>query len=148
MQAEDFIDVKGGGLTVTDKKTAAVGTSFSRWDPDGMSVTWTVTVPAEGYYNVSLVYCSDVNRTRGMTLNGEEVADTATAVIPASGGFSNGADNWRVFTYPEVDGKGALPVKFKAGENTLTLTNLGGGGVNMDYLIITSPDVKPERIKC
>ena len=147
VQAEDFIDVKGGGLTVTDKKTAAVGTSFSRWDPDGMSVTWTVTVPAEGYYNVSLVYCSDVNRTRGITLNGEEVADTATAVIPASGGFSNGADNWRVFTYPEVDGKGALPVKFKAGENTLTLTNLGGGGVNMDYLIITSPDVKPERIK-
>ena len=147
VQAEDFVDVKGGELTVTDKKTAAVGTSFSRWDPDGMSVTWTVTVPAEGYYNVSLVYCSDVNRTRGMTLNGEEVADTATAVIPASGGFSNGADNWRVFTYPEVDGKGALPVKFKAGENTLTLTNLGGGGVNMDYLLITSPDVTPERIK-
>ena len=147
VQAEDFVDVKGGELTVTDKKTAAVGTSFSRWDPDGMSVTWAVTVPAEGYYNVSLVYCSDVNRTRGMTLNGEEVADTATAVIPASGGFSNGADNWRVFTYPEVDGKGALPVKFKAGANTFTLTNLGGGGVNMDYLLITSPDVTPERIK-
>ena len=147
VQAEDFTDQKGGELMVTDKKTGAVGTSFSKWDADGMSVTWKVTVPAEGYYNVSFVYCSDVNRRRGMTLNGEPVSDTEEAEIPASGGFSNGADNWRVFTYPELDGRSALPVKFKAGENTLTLTNLGGGGVNLDYLLITSADVTPERLK-
>lgn len=146
LQAEDFTETKGGELMVTDRKTAAVGTSFSRWDPDGMSVSWKVNVPAAGYYRLSLVYCSDVNRTRAITVNGLPVADSE-AEIPASGGFSNGADNWRVFTFPEKDGKGALPVRFEAGENTLTLTNVGGGGVNLDYLLITSSDVVPERIK-
>jgi hypothetical protein len=38
-----------------------------------------------------------------------------------------------------------LLLKFKQGKNVLRLTNLNGRGVNVDYLALTSPDVKVTR---
>ena len=52
-----------------------------------------------------------------------------------------------MFTFPEPEGGKFLPVRFKAGENVIRMVNVGGGGINMDYILVTSPDTKIERVK-
>ena len=146
VQAEDFV-AESHKVTLNETKKAIVGKCFSHWDADGQWLDWKVTVPAEGYYNVTLCYCSDAGRRRSMSVNGEAVADAQAVDIEGTGGFSNSSDDWRLFTFPMPDGSGALPVLLKAGENTIRLYNVGGGGVNMDYILVTSPDAKIERIK-
>ena len=41
----------------------------------------------------------------------------------------------------------AIIRRFKAGENVIRMVNVGGGGINMDYILVTSPDTKIERMK-
>jgi len=146
VQAEDFV-AESHKVTLNETKKAIVGKCFSHWDDDGQWLDWKVTVPSEGCYNVTLCYCSDSIRQRSMSLNGVDIVDAQAVSIPGTGGFSNSSDDWRLFTFPMPDARGALPVFFKAGENTLRLYNVGGGGVNMDYLLVTSPDVTPVRLK-
>lgn len=146
IQAEDFV-AESHDVRLNETKKAIIGKCFSHWDADGQWIEWKVDVPAEGYYNVTFCYCSDSNRQRSMSVNGEAIADAAAVSIPGTGGFANSSDDWRLFTFAMPDDSGSLPVLFKAGENTIRLFNVGGGGVNMDYLLVTSPDVTPVRLK-
>lgn len=147
VQAEDFAAVNGGTLKVPVGKTAAVGKSISHWDADGQSIEWKVDIPVAGYYNLSLVYCSDTERRRDAFVNSTLVtARPDGEKIPPTGGFSNGSDDWRVYTFPEESGERPLPIFFKQGENVIRLVNRGGGGVNLDYLLVTSMDASPLRI--
>lgn len=147
VEAESFSAQGGGEVKLNDRKTAVRGSCFSHWDAEGQWVEWKARVPSEGYYNLSLCYCTDAPRQRALLVNGEAVADADEAVIPATGGFSNGSDDWRMFTFPEPEGGKLLPVRFKAGENVIRMVNVGGGGINMDYILVTSPDTKIERMK-
>ncbi len=146
VQGEDFAGECGGAIRLNDKKTAVVGKCFTHWDGEGHAIDWPVTAPADGYYNLTLCYCTDNARRRALVVNGEPVPEAAETEIPSSGGFSNGTDNWALFTFPLPDGAGALPIRLKAGANTVRLVNVGGGGVNLDYLVVTSPDVPPARL--
>ena len=146
VQAEDFC-AESHQVKLNETKKAIVGKCLYGWDHDGQWIEWKVNVPAEGYYNVTLCYCTDANRQRSMYLNGEPVADAQGVAIAGTGGYANSSDDWRLFTFPMPDASGALPVLFKAGENVIRLYNVGGGGVNLDYLLVTSPDVIPTRLK-
>jgi len=146
VQGEDFSAQGGGKVVVTDKKRAAVGKCFYRWDNIGQWIEWTDDAPADGFYNLSICYCSQLDKgRRKLKINGRVQEPFAPMVFPSTGGWANGSDDWRLLTAPNpVSGKPLL-VELRRGRNVLRLTNTNGRGVNVDYLAVTSPDVKPTR---
>lgn len=148
VQAEDFTGQGEGTASVATNKTGHLGTSLAAWNNEGHWLEWEISAPADGYYNLSLVYCTQpANSRREILVNGEVQEPYAPFVLPATGGYSNGNDDWRLFTAQDPVTQAPLLVKFKAGKNTLRLVNLNGLAANLDYLVLTSPDVEPTREK-
>lgn len=148
VQAEDFAAQGGGEVRASDKKTAAVGSSIFRWDNEGHWLEWKVSVPKDAYYQVLLCGCADKDRTREVAVNGEPVVELGAFSFPATGGFSNGTDDWRLVAIPDPADK-ARPMTFRLrqGDNTIRMTNVGGGGLNVDYIVVADPKAKVERIR-
>jgi hypothetical protein len=69
----------------------------------------------------------------------------APMIFPGAGGWANGSDDWRLMMAMNPTSDKPLLLKFKQGENVLRLTNLNGRGINVDYLAVTSPDVRVTR---
>lgn len=136
----------GGAVRTATNKRAAVGKAFSSWDAVGHWLEYTFTVPAEGWYNLSICYCSqDDGPERIITVNGEEQEPFAPMVLPGTGGWANNSDDWNLYSATNpVTGKPLL-LKFKQGANTVRLTNSNGRGANVNYLAVTSPDVAVTR---
>jgi hypothetical protein len=65
--------------------------------------------------------------------------------MPSTGGWAGGSDDWRLWTAKNPVNDKPLLIQFKQGKNVLRLTNLNGRGSNLDWLAVTSPDVKPDR---
>ena len=148
VQAEDFAAEEGGEVRIVNTKTAVIGTCFSHWDADGQSLQWKVNVPATGYYKLALCYCSDSPRHREVAVNGSVVTELGAFELEATGGFANGSDDWKLVEIPDpIDPSKPMTFRFEAGENTLRLTNVNGGGVNLDYLVVASPGVTLKRLK-
>ena len=155
-------DMSGqGGGAVENKvasKRGAVGLVFSTWDAVGHWIEWTFTVPAEGYYNLTVCYCSSQDNVgeRIITINGEEQEPFAPLLLPVTGGWSNGKDNWtgdwsngrdnwRLGTAVNPTNDKPLLLKLKQGTNVIRLNNSNGNGANLNYIAITSPDVAITR---
>ena len=66
-------------------------------------------------------------------------------LLPGTGGWANGSDDWRLgpATNP-VNGKPLL-LKLKQGANLIRLVNTNGRGANLNYIAITSPEVVVTR---
>lgn len=148
VQAEDFVGEGGGKVAKADNKTASIGTALSLWNDPDHWLEWTVAVPAEGYYHVALCYCAQNSTVRALSVNGVENPDAESVTLAATGGWSNGTDDWQILPIPDPTiPEEALLVKLAAGENTIRITNVSGGGSNLDYLMVYSPDVTPERLE-
>jgi len=148
VQAEDFKAQGDGNASINTNKTAAIGTSLGGWNDLGLWVEWEVEAPADGYYNLSMVYCTEMNNAeREIAINGEIQEPYAPMQLAATGGFSNGVDNWKLFTAQDPITSQPLLLKLKAGKNVLRLTNSNGLAANVDYLVVTSPDVQLTREK-
>lgn len=146
VQAPSFTGEGGGTVRSGSGKRAAIGSSIFGWDSVGHWLEYTVEVPATGYYHFGLVYCSDMEGgERGLEVNGEQIDPDLTLVFPATGGWANNSDDWRFFTAENEVVDRPLLVKLNAGENLIRLTNLNGKGVNVDYLVVFSPDVEISR---
>ncbi len=146
VQAEDFKLQGGDGAVLTmDNKVGASGKSICKWDNMGHWLEWEVGVPSDGCYNITLCYCAESAAERRLTVNGEEQEPLAVWNLEASGGWSNNSDDWKLATLPNPYTGKPLLVKLCKGINKLRLTNTGGGGSNLDYIIISSPDVVPAR---
>ena len=66
-------------------------------------------------------------------------------ILPGTGGYANGSDDWRLFTAQNpVSGKPLL-LKLNKGANVIRLMNSNNAAMNVNYLSITSPDVQPTR---
>lgn len=139
-------DQAGGKVFVSATKRGAVGDSFGGWNGIGHWLEYTVTVPAEGYYHLTICYCTqDDLAERQIMVNGVEQEPFAPMVLATTGGYSNGSDDWRLFTAQNpVSGKPLL-LKLTTGENILRLTNLNGRATNLNYVAVHSPDVQPTR---
>ena len=123
-----------------------MGDAFARWDSVGHWLEYTVDVPAEGYYHLALVYCSEMdNRERSLEVNGEPVDPEVSLVFPSTGGWANSSDDWRLLVARVPELGRPLLIKLREGENVIRLTNTSGGGVNLDYLAVCSPDVEATR---
>jgi len=146
INAEAMSGEGGGKVRIADNKRAAIGKAFAAWDGNGHWLEWTITAPAEGWYNLSICYCSqDDLAERTIVINGVEQEPFAPMVLATTGGWSNGSDDWVLHTARNpVSGKPLL-LQLKAGANVIRLTNRNGRGANLNYLAITSPDVMPTR---
>jgi len=148
VQAEDFSAQGEGTVKIADNKTAAIGKAFAGWDAEGQWLEWKVKVPKSAYYAIYLCACTNQDRKREVSVNGEPVVELGAFPFPATGGFANGSDDWRLLAIPDPDDAArAMTFRFKEGENVLRMTNVGGGGLNMDYLVIADPNTKVERLK-
>jgi len=146
VQAENFTSQGEGKITVADNKTGHLGTSLAAWNDEGHWIEWEINIPAEGYYHLSLTYCTQLNNSeREIQVNGTVQEPFAPFRLPATGGYSNGNDDWRLFTAQDPITNAPLLVKFKAGKNTLRLTNNNGLSANLDYFVVSSPDLQPTR---
>jgi hypothetical protein len=147
VQAEDLAGQGGGEVTITDKKAAAYGTCFLKWDSRGHWLDYNVEIPKDGYYKIILRYCREGGPVvRALRIDGEYPHEAARKMeMPGTGGWSNGADNWQyyAFSWPVI-GEPFL-VKLAAGKHTLRLENASGGGVNLDYIVIASTDTEVSR---
>ena len=62
VQGRNFSGQGGGEVTTaTTKRAVASGTCIIDWDAQGHWLEWTFNVPAEGYYNLTLCYCSELD---------------------------------------------------------------------------------------
>lgn len=143
-QAEKPSGEGGGKVTISSKKAATLGDAFLNWDRHGHWLEYDVEVKHPGKYQVILKYCREGGSVkRALQVNGEFPFEGARAFeLAGTGGWSNGADNWRLHTiaWPLV-GKPFL-VDLKEGKNKIRLTNIGGGGVNLDYVVVVAPFAK------
>ena len=144
--AGDFTGQGGGEVNLSDKKRAIIGKAIVGWNDEGHWLEWTFDAPAEGYYNLTLCYCSDLDKIeRQITINGEVQEPFAPMIFPSTGGWANGSDDWRLMSAVNPGGDQPLLIKFKQGKNAIRLTNMNARGINVNYLAVTSPDVKPTR---
>ena len=146
VHAMDFTGEGGGKVVASETKRGIVGPCFFSWDAVGQWIEWTVDAPADGYYNLTLSYCSELEKMeRELKVNGEVQEPFAPMVFPGTGGWANGSDDWRLFTAGNPVSDHPLLIKLKQGKNVLRLTNTDGRGINVNYLAITSPDVLVNR---
>jgi len=146
VQAEDFTGQGDGEVSLSESKRGAIGQAFLGWDGTGHWIEWTIDVPAEGYYNLTICYCTELALCeRAIQVNGEVQEPLAIARVPSTGGWANGSDDWRLYTVPNPVEERPLLIRLRKGANVVRLTNLNGRGINMDYLAVTSPDVTPTR---
>ncbi|MFV0534502.1 MAG: hypothetical protein ACK5MR_12710, partial [Cumulibacter sp.] len=148
VQAESFKAQGGGVVNVTSKKIGALGDSLSGWNGEGHWFEWEIDAPADGFYNLSLTYCTEANNSeREIQVNGEVQEPFAPVILPTTSGYSNRSDDWRMITVEDPITKKPLLIKLNKGKNTLRLTNTNNLAGNIDYLVVSSPDVKPTREK-
>lgn len=144
--AANFSAEGGGAVLVSDTKRAIVGPAATKWNDAGHWLEWTFEVPADAYYNLTLCYCSELDKIeREIKVNGEVQEPFAPMIFPSTGGWANGSDDWRLCTAAHPDSEQPLLIKLKQGKNILRLTNTNGRGINVNYVALTSPDVKPTR---
>jgi hypothetical protein len=144
--AAAFSSQGGGEVKTSDTKRAAIGTAILGWDAEGHWLEWTFNAPADGYYNLSLCYCTELDQIdRELSVNGEVQEPFAPIQLPTTGGYANGSDDWRIYTATNPTNGQPLLLKLKAGPNVIRLTNTNGRSANVNYLAITSPDVKVTR---
>ncbi len=146
VQAEDFTGQGNGEVRLSETKRNIIGKAFLKWDATGHWLEWTVDAPHEGYYHLSVLYCTELDKCRRkLEVNGEVVEPAAPLVFASTGGWANQSDDWRLFTAPNPHADHPLLIPLKKGRNVIRLTNTNGRGVNLDYLAVTSPDVKITR---
>jgi len=145
--AESFTAQGSGTVTLTDKKRGIIGKALSGWNDTGHWLEWTFDVPLEGYYNLSICYCSSEmdEIAREIKINGDVQETFAPMALKPTGGWSSQTDDWKLETVINPVNEKPLLLKFKQGRNALRLTNLNGIAANVNYLLITSPDVKLTR---
>ncbi len=144
--AAAFSSQGAGEVKTSNIKRGAVGTVILNWDAEGQWLEWTFNVPTDGYYNLSLCYCSELDQImREISVNGVVQEPFAPINFPTTGGYANGSDDWRIYTATNPINNQPLLLKLKQGPNVIRFTNLNGRSANVNYVAITSPDVKITR---
>ncbi|MGI5818637.1 MAG: hypothetical protein ACOX9R_11135 [Armatimonadota bacterium] len=132
VQAADFIEEEGGEVQVREDKVGHVGTSISHWDDRGHRLTWEIEAPRDGDYLLVLRYCTGSDVQRRVEVHGVRTIDQR---FPGTGGWAATTDDWQHRALLENDG-GPVVLNLRAGTYRVTMTNLCGNGMNLDYLAL------------
>ena len=147
IEAEQFTDQGGGKVEVTDKKVGARnGKAFLFWDEENHWIEWPLEVPEAGYYHIMFKCCSrDRHVRRRLEIDGKVPAPAAADFyLPYTGGWSNVRDDWHLVRLEDYRIGRPVLVYLSRGEHRLRLTNLNHSA-NLDYIVVASPDVPPDR---
>ncbi|MFA6961270.1 MAG: heparinase II/III family protein [Opitutaceae bacterium] len=98
------------------------------------ALSWKVTVPVAGTYRLRLRYCTAANDGRvSLLIDGSAPSESALNLpLPATGGWSVDADNWKDVVLASADGH-PLQLPLTAGEHELRLTR-PSVALNLDTL--------------
>jgi len=126
-----------GRLEISSRKVNASHDAILHWDNPGHWVEWTVTVPAEGDYALTLRAATSHGRVlRRIEIDGRTPDKRLEAVeFGYTGGWATHQDDWQLFHIGAGLDK-PVPIHLTAGKHTLRMTNLEGS-LNLDYLIIS-----------
>lgn len=138
IEAEAFTDQGGGTVSIPEHKAAAHGKSISLWNDRGHWLDYALTVEHTGWYQIGLKYCLEGDgATRSLRLNGEPIHPSLnTMTLTGTGGWSNGADQWSLIPICLPESDTPMLVRLEQGEHVIRLENAGGGGVNLDYIVL------------
>jgi len=152
IEAEDYVKQDKGYVEKTSGRIDASKDIIISWDNAGHKIEWKFLIAADGDYKVVFRYCHNRSGTvyREMLIDGKSPGkDFEKISLIPTGGWSNDANDWKNLTIPAANGSPAL-INLKAGEHTLTITNLGGdgqnGGANFDSIAFLNKDVDPVTI--
>ncbi|MBR0460356.1 MAG: heparinase II/III family protein [Victivallales bacterium] len=135
LEAENIAEEANGAVVVLEKPGAS-GKAFRFWDGRGHAITWKFNIPATGKY---------VIRVR-LANGGEEVVQRSCAIdgkllhpekepllFPKTGGWANNAEEeWQNVWLARK--QKCLSVHLKKGEHTITMKNVDGNGLNLDWI--------------
>ncbi len=136
VQAVDFVAEAGGEVHIRDDKVGDVDTSISHWDDPGHRLTWMVEAPDDGDYLLVLRYCAVSDVQRRIEIEGVSAVDQDFA---ETGGFASTTDDWQHRALLDEQGD-PLVMNLRAGQYRVTMTNLCGNGMNLDYLALLAAD--------
>ncbi len=96
---------------------------------------------------MALKYCLEGEEaTRSLLVDGKPLhADLEQVVLPGTGGWSNGADQWNLLPASLPGSPDAMVLRLEKGTHTVRLENTAGGGLNLDYIVLAPAQVALTR---
>ena len=128
-EAENFVGQTGGEVMIRVDKIGIHRKCFSHWDKKGHELTWQLTVPKSGNYQLLLRSAALDDARRTITLDGKRLG---VFEIPASGGLGESSSDWQSYILERNSGKLFFPLK--AGKVELKISNVDGSSLNLDYI--------------
>ncbi|MBN2544868.1 MAG: carbohydrate-binding protein [Spirochaetes bacterium] len=152
IEAESYVKQEKGGVEKTSGRVDASKDIILSWNNAGHKLEWKFYIAADGDYKVVFRYCHNRSGAayRQMLIDGQSPGkDFEKIKLVPTGGWSKDANDWSNFVIPSAGGSPAM-VNLKAGEHTLTITNLGGdgqdGAANFDSIAFLPKDVDPATV--
>lgn len=131
IQAESF-SAQTGGEIMESKKVGSDGMAFKNWDAVGHSLSWGVQVPVDGLYALRVRYTHAIPGLSLRSIQWQGIEEIGTAAFPSTGGWSSYQDDWSN-GFAGHEGVPCL-VALEQGPQTLTMTNLDGHSLNLDWI--------------
>lgn len=152
IEAESYFKQEKGSVEKTSGRIDASKDIIIAWDNAGHKIEWKFYIATDGEYKVVFRYCHNRSGTtyREMLIDGASPGkDFEKIKLAPTGGWSKDSNNWSNLVIPSASGSPAM-VNLKAGEHTLTITNLGGdgenGGSNFDSIAFLPKDADPATV--
>ncbi|OGV70993.1 MAG: hypothetical protein A3K19_05715 [Lentisphaerae bacterium RIFOXYB12_FULL_65_16] len=114
------------------------GTAFSGWDNRDHWLEYTVDVPADGAYTLTLRVCMTEPAERALLVDGAYPDDVfRTFNLTPTGGFSNGSDDWDNRDLPKL-------LRLRKGRHVLRFINVSKP-TNLDWISLHAPGEPPRE---
>lgn len=137
IQAESF-SAESGGEVMEQKKVGSDGMAFKNWDAAGHALSWEVQVPADGLYGLRVRYTHAIPGLSMRSVQWQGIDEIGTTSFPSTGGWSSYQDDWST-VYAGHEGTPCL-VTLEQGPQILTMTNLDGHSLNLDWIELVPVD--------
>ncbi len=137
VEAEQFSGESGGKVEKVSKQGASGGMAIRMWNNDGHELTWKFQAPQDGTYGILLRYCNGGtgDALRALNVDGSPVDGIEGGfAFPPTGGWSADQDDWKEVWLAQ-SGR-VYVVNLKAGEHAVSLKNVEGGAVTLDWIAL------------
>lgn len=136
VQAEDYTGQGNGGVSLSTTKHGMDGTAFYCWDNPGHWLEYTVDIPEDGAYALTMRVCMKEPAERALLVDGAYPDEVFRCfLLDPTGGFSNGADDWGDRRLPKL-------LSLRKGKHILRFINVRNSA-NLDWFSLHAPGESP-----